>query len=389
MNNNISIFDNCANCGACENICPVGAIHLSYEGIYYSMTIDEKKCINCGKCISVCPVNKPRKAQNLVASYAGYVDNNEVLFSSSSGGAFHVIAKMILEKGGVVYAAGFDEKYHVVQFYSTDEVSLRKLQKSKYVEGVVGKVFQKIQNDLRNDRHVLFCGTPCQAAGLRRYLDSDYKKLVVCDFACGGLPSHKMYDEYLNDIEKKYGSNIEVVDFRPKNFGWDNHSIYIKLKNGKVYTKLWQLDSYYKAFLNGLSKRDYCYKCDFADNHYSDLILADFWRFKDFSFDNNKQRGLSLLITNSVKGEKIVRQMSEKMQLKEVPLAKASYNIKSGHMTEAEIEKHKVFIETVEKEGFVGAVEKAVPASIKKDWKFWIVQIFKRGKYEGSKKTGN
>lgn len=43
--------DVCANCGACADECPVGAIH-SADNHY---TIDQDYCAGCGTCAPTCP----------------------------------------------------------------------------------------------------------------------------------------------------------------------------------------------------------------------------------------------------------------------------------------------------------------------------------------------
>lgn len=389
MKNNITKYNKCAICGACVNVCPVDAVCVQNNSNFYSVSVDSSKCINCGKCISVCPVNNLVKVQHLHSGYVGYVNDNKVLYTSSSGGIFYAIAQLVLEKRGVVYGAAFSEDSHTVEFKSTDEVPLSYLQKSKYVESNIGIVFRRIQRELDKGRQVLFCGTPCQAAGLKNFLKREYDNLVICDFSCGGLPSHKMYDEYLTSLEKKYKSKVKIVDFRPKNFGWENHSIFIQFMNGKIYTRLATLDPYYKAFFNSLDKREYCYQCDFSDNHSSDLILADCWLFKKISKMNNNHRGLSLVLTNSVKGEKIMEDISKQIIVEKIPLEKASYNIKTGHLSPNIIQRHNQFLKIVETDGFLVAVKKVLPSSILKEWKQWLKQILKRGKYERSKKNWN
>ena len=384
---NISQFEKCANCGACVNICPMNAISVDCEEMYYTLRVDEKKCVLCGKCVSVCPVNNPIKTQNLIAAYYGYADDHKILCSSSSGGMFHSLAQKILNEDGVVFGAVFSEDKHSVVFSSTDDTALCALQKSKYVESNVGDSFRKIKEELEKGRNVLFCGTPCQSAGLTRYLGKEYDKLVVCDFSCGGLPSHQMYHQYLSDLEKHYSSKATLVDFRPKNFGWESHSIYIQFENGKEYTRLATLDTYYKGFLHSLTKRDYCYECDFADNHSADIILADFWLHKKMSDMDNKDRGISLVLTNTEKGDRIIRELAPGLVLRTLPLDKGAYNIRSGHSAQHTRDMHERFVEEVRDKGYISAIKSKMPFSVKRDWKQLLKQLIKKGKYEGSKET--
>ena len=380
--NNISRFQKCANCGACVNICPVNAIRVDRENLYYSLYIDESHCVACGRCIDVCPVNNPSKTQNLIAGYIGYMDDNSVLSSSSSGGLFHAIAQLVLDSGGIVFGAAFAEDQHSVVFRSTDDIALCDLQKSKYVESEIGDSFRKIKMELINERNVLFCGSPCQAAGLKRFLGKEYDNLIVCDFSCGGLPSHQMYDQYLNHLEKRFSSRVKYVDFRPKNFGWNTHSIYIRFQDGREYTRLATLDPYYKGFLKSLTKRDYCYECDFADNHAADIILADFWLYKQLSNMDNQNRGISLVLTNSEKGEKIMQKLISKLVLESISLEKGAYNIRNGHLPQQVIDRHLKFVKLVKKKGFIYAINAEVPTPFWKNWKQWVKQLIKRKRYE-------
>ena len=384
---NISQFSKCANCGACVNACPANAIWVDREEMYYTPRVDDTKCVQCGKCVSVCPVNTPTKTQNLIGAYYGYADDSAILAGSSSGGMVHVLAQKILDEGGVVFGAAYSEDSHSVVFRSTDEVSLRALQKSKYVESNVGDSFHRVKEELEKGRSVLFCGTPCQSFGLKRYLGKEYEKLLVCDFSCGGLPSHQMYHEYLCNLEERFSAQVSLVDFRPKNFGWKSHSIYVRFENGREYTRLAPLDPYYKGFLNSLSKRDYCYRCDFADNHAADIILADFWLYKKLSDMDNQDRGISLVLTNTEKGERVVREMAPGLVMQTLPLEKGSYNIKSGHMSQDKIERHMRFVKAVQADGFVHAINREIPFSLRRTWKQLLKQLIRKGKYEGSKET--
>jgi len=49
------IQDFCVSCGACEAMCPVGAISMGDA----HFEIDPEKCIECGACNGICPVGAP------------------------------------------------------------------------------------------------------------------------------------------------------------------------------------------------------------------------------------------------------------------------------------------------------------------------------------------
>ena len=48
-----TITEECINCGACDESCPVNAISEAGD----KRTIDADTCIDCGACVDTCPVN--------------------------------------------------------------------------------------------------------------------------------------------------------------------------------------------------------------------------------------------------------------------------------------------------------------------------------------------
>lgn len=358
MMNNVLDFTKCSNCGACYNICPVSAISVNSEKMFYSLSVDSEKCVKCGLCKEVCPVNNPEQKQNLVNAYMGYNRDEDVVKNSSSGGAFAAIAEYVLEKGGKVFAAAFSDDFRAVEFKSTDEVSLEKLMRSKYVESYVGNSFQKIKKELTDGQLVLFCGAPCQVAGLKRFLKKEYENLITCDFSCEGMASHKTYIEYLENIENKLKAPVSDVNFRAKLYGWSRHSIKITAENGKEYKNFAMADPYFYSFIgSAINLRDYCLECKFPENHYADIILADFWAYKRLSKVQNDDTGLSLVISNSQKGEEILQAISDKVTFTKLELEKASYNMKNKSNSDEFIKKHDVFIKNCEANGFLNTMK--------------------------------
>lgn len=80
--------------------------------------------------------------------YASWNLNSEERTTSTSGGIGFAFAKIIIQKGGVVYGAAVKAAGIVEHIRVTDVKELHKLQKSKYVHSHVTKlVYQLLSED--------------------------------------------------------------------------------------------------------------------------------------------------------------------------------------------------------------------------------------------------
>ena len=81
------------------------------EGFLYPR-VYKKKCINCGKCRAVCPMpTKEQHGGDTERIYLGaQAKDGNIRYGSSSGGVFPILAKHVIQKGGVVFGAVLDEK---------------------------------------------------------------------------------------------------------------------------------------------------------------------------------------------------------------------------------------------------------------------------------------
>lgn len=326
----LKITETCTGCFACANICPKDAITLptGYEGFYYPI-LDADKCIDCGLCEKICPQITPQETISLCKAYYGWSNDDSIRKQSSSGGIFYHLATSVLNENGIVYGASFNYDGLVrLECHSTQEVSLKDLMKSKYVQSYIGYAFRDIRENLNKGLKVLYCGTPCQAAGLKSFLRKDYENLILVDFVCHGVPSMDLLQKHLAYLGIK---NVVEIDFRPKNTGWvDDFEIKYKKKSAKpTSTRLrripWVFDEYFYTFQRYKSTRRSCRNCAYCNGQRAaDITIADFWGIKKYKPELWDKRGQSLILCNNTKGIGLVKQL-QSVFLDELPQEYATY----------------------------------------------------------------
>ena len=231
----IDIGKKCSGCYGCYNICPKDAIEMKADekGFKYPV-VNKEKCIGCKLCLKVCPVLNKKDSSNLPISYASYSKNIEVREKSSSGGIFSLLACYILDNGGVIYGAAFNNRWQVEHIRVDNKDDLQKLRTSKYLQSNINDAYKLAKEDLDNDNFVLFTGTPCQVNGFICYLKGKkYAKLYTQDVICHGVPSPKVWAKYLQFRKKKDGVSPTKINFREKEKGWGLFSMFFKYKNKK------------------------------------------------------------------------------------------------------------------------------------------------------------
>lgn len=300
INTLIKTKSECCGCGACSVACPVGCITMQQdnEGFLYPV-VDESKCIKCKKCVSACPSLTKLDYNEAQQSYASYCKNDLTRQNSSSGGLFTVLAEYVLNNGGVVCGAAFDENWCVEHIIVDDVAHLPKLQTSKYLQSKIHTVLAEIKSQLESDRIVLFSGTPCQINALATYLNKDYDNLYLVDIICHGAPSPMVWQKYLASRDK---DKIQSVNFRDKSYGWAKFATKIDYDNGQ-YLCRFKDDLYMTLFLRNLILRPSCYSCFSKDpNKLADVTLGDFWGIDNVLPQLNDDKGISAIIVNSNKG---------------------------------------------------------------------------------------
>ena len=303
------VKDRCIGCSVCKSKCPKNCIDLkpNSEGFLYPQ-IDYNKCFKCGLCDKVCPVlrRKDNGSNYEIKTYAVKHKDESIRVNSSSGGAFSLFAKYVLEKQGVVFGAAFSEDFKVKHDFIENIDDLNKFQGSKYVQSDIGDNYVKAEKFIKAGRLVLFSGTPCQIAGLKTYLGKDYDNLITVDFACHGVPSPLVWEKYLNFLQKKYGAEIVDAKFRNKTYGWDDFALSISFSTGERLCESHKTNDMMQVFLKNYCLRNACYNCQFKGvKRDSDITLCDFWGVQEVYPELYDKSGVSLIMLNGLRGEEL------------------------------------------------------------------------------------
>ena len=296
--------------------------------------------------------------EDIQQAYACINKNEEIRKNSSSGGIFTLLAEQVIEKDGVVFGAAFDDKYHIIHTYVENKNDLEKFRGSKYAQSNIGDCYKKAKEFLDQGRYVLFTGTPCQVEGFKMYLKKDYEKLYTQDIICHGTPSHKVWEKYLEYRERISEQKPEKISFRNKDEGWKLFNMKFEYQNSN-YKKNQNQDPYMQAFLKNASLRESCYNCKFKKkNRETDITLADFWGIENILPEMDDNKGTSLVIVHSEKGQQLFKDISEKMIYKSVDLDEAlKYNPSMLKAAEPD-PKRKEFFDNLDKVPFDKLVKK-------------------------------
>lgn len=321
--------EKCCGCGACAMACPVSCIEMvadEKEGFLYPR-IDAAKCIKCGKCEKVCPLKDFREIPENKEAYALLHDDVAYRTACTSAGAFEEICRAFCGDAELaVFGVEIDDSLKVKHTYVERLEDMVKFRKSKYVQSDLGDSFPLVKQFLKQGRRVVFSGSPCQVDGLKHYLNKEYENLLLVDFVCHGVPSAKVFQKRIEELEEEYQSKVTQVIFRNKEFcgdRWNCLGMRFFFENGEELTELYPPCKYMTGFLSEVYLRPSCHTCKYASmRRVSDITLGDSWGMD--AYDPNLSmlvnNGTSLLMLNTQKGKNVLSQDAEQYHMVSVPI---------------------------------------------------------------------
>ncbi len=318
----------CCGCLACVNACPKDALSTKRDnyGFIYPQ-LDASLCVDCGLCDKVCDfqlkqqaVYAPQKAYSLVHKDAKVVKN------STSGGAFTALSDWILEQKGIVVGAAMDDTFTVYHHVAETAAQRDAMRGSLYVQSDIRDSYRIIRDSLKEGRFVLFVGTPCQAAGLRSFLDKDYDNLYVVEFLCHGVPNNDFLKFHISWLESEYRKKAVGYSFRSKRYGWNHGIDEVVFADGR-YADALKVQAYRDFFQKSVSLRPSCRNCSYRQwERSADLTIGDFWGIESLT-GKTDYAGVSFILTNTDKGATLLNAVADSSALVEYPMEKVRHRV--------------------------------------------------------------
>ncbi|MBR1659553.1 MAG: Coenzyme F420 hydrogenase/dehydrogenase, beta subunit C-terminal domain, partial [Oscillospiraceae bacterium] len=288
--------------------------------------------------------------------------------ASSSGGVFTLLAEEILQRGGVVFGAAWDENWNVHHICADSKEGLAQFRGSKYLQSEIGSTYREVKRYLDSGRPVLFSGTPCQTDGLLHFLSAgngssrDYPGLYTQDLICHGVPSPAVWQKYLSYRERAAGCPLDrevPPSFRRKDKSWDLFSVAMGFSDQTEYVCEFRKDPYFVAFLQNLSLRPSCYHCASKGRRKnSDITLADFWGVQQVVPELYDPLGVSLVLCNTEKGRALLKAVSANLRMQETDFARSLEHNTMAYTSVSRPKNRDKFIRMVNEQNFEAAVRR-------------------------------
>lgn len=245
--------------------------------------------------------------------YAIRIKDEKELIKSSSGGAFTVLSDYFLDNNYPILCSSYNYNLNQLAFSMiTSKEERDRCRGSKYFQSFPLDTYKESIEFLKNnmEKQLLFVGMGCQAAGFRKLAEISgvRDRTTIVDIICTGVPSPKLWKEYVKNIGK-----IEYLTFKDKRNGWNNPTAIVKV-NGREKS----ISDFVKLFYSHNALRPSCYECPYAKIQRNvDITIGDFWHIENSMPDFKSDKGNSLVIAHTEKGQELVEKIKDKVEWRE------------------------------------------------------------------------
>ena len=283
--------------------------------------VNAETCNNCGLCVKVCPghcVNfheinsfvfgaqsKDKLVGNHLNCYMGYATEDSIRLAGQSGGIVTALLVVALERGlidgAVVTRMSPSDPLSPETLVAESKEEILSAFGSKYCQVPTNVALKEV---LKKRGKYAFVGIPCQMHGVRKLekVKSELSKKIVlhiglfCSHTLSFLATELLL--YKAGVQKTDLANFE---YRSKKWqGWPG-DVFFRLKNGKEKF----LSRKYRTSITPFFNPWRCKMCYDQLNEFADISCGDALLPEVLS---NCRSGMSILITRTEMGEKILQE---------------------------------------------------------------------------------
>lgn len=299
----------CTGCGACAFRCPRNCIRMQEDviGVVYPQ-IDRSLCIECGACEKACPILDPVEFHDSELCYAAWNNDQQERRLSASGGIATAIYKEALSRGFAVIGAMQNSDWTVAHKFIRSFADIGPFKNSKYVFSHAYDIFHKVKLLLKDSKHVLMIGLPCQIAAMRKLFAYD-DNLVLIDLVCHGSCPTKYLRQHILSLESVLEQKAVTMSFRAPEKGTENYYFTLYNADGEIFYSKRSVDGdmYNFAFHRAISYRENCYNCRYArPDRVSDITLGDFHGLGKLQPCAYSEKKVSTILVHTSKGREFI-----------------------------------------------------------------------------------
>ena len=174
----------------------------------------------------------------------------------------------------------------------------------------------------------------------------------------------KLWQKYVEHLSAESGGEIIKAEFRHKKCGWHIFSSRLENSNRKVLYSTLRKDPYIRIFLRDLCLRPSCYQCPSKGlNRAADLTIGDFWGVESTAPELDDDRGTSLVLVHTRRGQAALEQILPETTWKKVDCMAALRGNPAMLRSATCPENREAFMADMERLSFSALSEKYVPRS--------------------------